>query len=432
MANISSDPDHFFQSDADVERQKARAAKYNYDIGDPIKIGTKVLALKIVDDGANAYIAEAGFVARKINLKVGPFKQLGIILWFDLNPCSFCSRHTNYRLASRSKSSRATQGPSRRSRFIMTPTASGSLPGRGTKPSKSGTPRYAHLTSFYLICSTPSIHSPFSPPPSQTQECVATYTAHSDFVKSLIVVRRTLYSGSSDRTIRQWDLVTGACVRTLQGHSRGIEDFAVSEDGAYLYSASSDRSVRKWEIASGRCEAVLEGHETSVYAVRVLEGEMWTGELGGGKIMGRVASADKFAKRWNLDIGQPDTSFEHPDYVRCLVIAGPYLFTGARDEIVRVWEIGSGKLVTTIEGHFDEVICMEVHGNTLYTGSLDCSIRKWPITTKELFAFKAEVEKKAKEGVEPQEEERKIKDGVAMTEEEERELAELMGSDDEL
>ncbi|RUP42967.1 WD40-repeat-containing domain protein [Jimgerdemannia flammicorona] len=366
MANISSDPDHFFQSDADVERQKARAAKYNYDIGDPIKIGTKVLALKIVDDGANAYIAEAGFVARKINLKTG--KSIKVF-----------KGHTG-------------------------PVTSLAL--------------YYDADGEWLF--TGSWDKTIKKWNTKTQECVATYTAHSDFVKSLIVVRRTLYSGSSDRTIRQWDLVTGACVRTLQGHSRGIEDFAVSEDGAYLYSASSDRSVRKWEIASGRCEAVLEGHETSVYAVRVLEGEMWT------------ASADKFAKRWNLDIGQPDTSFEHPDYVRCLVIAGPYLFTGARDEIVRVWEIGSGKLVTTIEGHFDEVICMEVHGNTLYTGSLDCSIRKWPITTKELFAFKAEVEKKAKEGVEPQGEERKIKDGVAMTEEEERELAELMGSDDEL
>lgn len=64
-------------------------------------------------------------------------------------------------------------------------------------------------------------------------------------------------------------------------HTAGIEDLVVSEDGMYLFSASSDRTVGKWEIATGKCEAVLEGHDTSVYAVRVWEDEMWTGEWKG-------------------------------------------------------------------------------------------------------------------------------------------------------
>lgn len=70
MAQIGSTADQFFQSDADVARQKARQAKYNYDIGDPIRLSTKVLAFKIVDNGTKAYVAEAGFVARKIDLTV--------------------------------------------------------------------------------------------------------------------------------------------------------------------------------------------------------------------------------------------------------------------------------------------------------------------------------------------------------------------------
>ena len=33
---------------------------------------------------------------------------------------------------------------------------------------------------------------------------------------------RRAVSGSSDKTLRVWDLESGACLRTLEGHSDGV------------------------------------------------------------------------------------------------------------------------------------------------------------------------------------------------------------------
>lgn len=45
---------------------------------------------------------------------------------------------------------------------------------------------------------------------------------HSDFVKSLCVHGKYLYSGSSDKKLKQWDLETGKCIRTFPVEHRHV------------------------------------------------------------------------------------------------------------------------------------------------------------------------------------------------------------------
>lgn len=85
-------------------------------------------------------------------------------------------------------------------------------------------------------------------------------------------------------------------------------------------------------------------------------------------------------------------------------------------------------MICTIEGHFDEVGCLEIAGTTLYSGSLDCSIRRWSLTTAAIKIYNETREAKLKRLEAEKMEEQKKSD---LTEEEERELAELMLSDDE-
>ncbi len=59
-------------------------------------------------------------------------------------------------------------------------------------------------------------------------------------------------SASSDETIKLWDTETGREVRTLRGHSKGINRLAYSPDGRRLASASHDGTVKLWDAASGR------------------------------------------------------------------------------------------------------------------------------------------------------------------------------------
>jgi hypothetical protein len=70
MANIGNQAGHFFQSDAELAKQKEKEKKYNYTAGNAIKIPSKVLALKVSQGRKYCYVAESGFTAKKFSLEV--------------------------------------------------------------------------------------------------------------------------------------------------------------------------------------------------------------------------------------------------------------------------------------------------------------------------------------------------------------------------
>ena len=55
--------------------------------------------------------------------------------------------------------------------------------------------------------------------------------------------------------MRLWDLVTGETLRTLEGHTSGVNAVAVLANGRRALSGSSDNTLRLWDLASGECLA---------------------------------------------------------------------------------------------------------------------------------------------------------------------------------
>ncbi|KAG0356767.1 WD40-repeat-containing domain protein [Gamsiella multidivaricata] len=449
--NISSDAENFFQSDADIARMAARQGMVNYDKGQAIKLPSKVLDIcqgivpvkstaEISGDkdlkDATLFLAESGHVARKISAETGKTIKL-------------FQGHT---------------GPVTRVAVYQT-----------------------QLGQERLV--TGSWDKTIRVWDTETKECLATLKGHTDFVKALTVrtvvltekdqglgqdrdeqgkekkkkkrIGHELFSASYDGTIMHWDLQTfepfqGGAGGPWKGHVRGVNDLCLTveednderadddneEEGKqdrgkeYLYSAGSDSTIRKWDIAQGQgrgghCVHVFEHHETTVYKVIVAGVEIWS------------TSADKTARRLDLETKKVDMRLEHPDFVKSIALAGPYVITGGRQETVRVWSVATGKLIKEISGHFDEVSSMVVIGSTLFTGSLDGTVRRWSLKEQDLIAPVAPNENEGTAiAAEPRssntpsvakgssKEEEAAKSSM-MTEEEERELAELMGSDDD-
>ena len=67
-------------------------------------------------------------------------------------------------------------------------------------------------------------------------------------------------SGSGDKTVKLWDVTSGECLQTLEGHSDDVNSVSFSPDGTKVASGSDDKTVKLWDVTSGECLQTLEGH----------------------------------------------------------------------------------------------------------------------------------------------------------------------------
>jgi len=79
--------------------------------------------------------------------------------------------------------------------------------------------------------------------------------------------RQVLFTGSRDRTIRQWDLSKGIFEKVYQDVHEG-SILSICVQGNYLISGGSDRKVVVWDIETGRVVRAIEDHMDSVLCVR--------------------------------------------------------------------------------------------------------------------------------------------------------------------
>lgn len=267
----------------------------------------------------------------------------------------------------------------------------------------------------------------------ETRNAGTRFRGHADFVKAVLVVtihgRELLISGSADATIMVWDAATGTKLHTLKGHTRGILALALDpvgyspqNDEAIVFSAGSDREIRRWKVGVDVAKEVKDEpypilvHETSVDAMHFdSDGDLWT------------ASADKTAKCLSRSRNwEEDSSFEHSDYTRDVAVdeEGGWVVTACRDEDVRVWEKGSGRLHHVFEGHYEEVTALALlAGQRVVSVSIDGTVRTWSLAPQDLSKAIKEAEDERAGKVEEKVEEKK--EGV-MTAEEEAELAALL------
>ncbi len=106
---------------------------------------------------------------------------------------------------------------------------------------------------------------------------VRTLTGHSAAVAHVAWLgNETIVSASDDKTLRVWNASTGACLRTLTGHTRAVGTaHVVAKESRFnlgvVASAADDRTIRVWDVDTGRCQGMLTGHEGSVKALAVAD-----------------------------------------------------------------------------------------------------------------------------------------------------------------
>ncbi len=73
-----------------------------------------------------------------------------------------------------------------------------------------------------------------------------------------------LVSGSSDKTIKLWNISNKQCAHTFEGHGGSIKALAFSHDGKILVSGSDNAMIMVWNMDDLTCTYKIKGHDAAI------------------------------------------------------------------------------------------------------------------------------------------------------------------------
>ncbi|KAF2467671.1 mitochondrial division protein 1 [Lindgomyces ingoldianus] len=199
--------------------------------------------------------------------------------------------------------------------------------------------------------------APPPPPPTIMQDCpLFSLESHVDEVTALHFRGDTLVSGSADKTLRQWDLVKGRCVQTLdvlwaaaqttaslntnngQWRQTGrvsdaSADFvgAIQVFDAALACGTADGMVRLWDLRSGQVHRSLVGHTGPVTALQFDDVHLVTGSM------------DRSIRIWDLRTGSIYDAYAYDNAVSSMMFDARRIVSAAGEDVVKVYDKTDGR-----------------------------------------------------------------------------------------
>ena len=200
---------------------------------------------------------------------------------------------------------------------------------------------------------------------------VSTLEAHSDFVRCLEKIDDNRFaSGSDDKTVKIWDANYFVCLKTLiTGHQSGIS--CLKSLPSNRLATGSFLNIKIWNIESGECMQTLNGHLYCIFDIVYLPN---------GNLVS--CSEDKSIKMWDLDTGECLKSLTYNSgEVYCLVLLrNGHLASGSNDKAIYIWNLESDQCIQTLKGHTDAVTRLQVlESGELVSCSWDNTIRIWNV-----------------------------------------------------
>jgi len=188
---------------------------------------------------------------------------------------------------------------------------------------------------------------------------------------------RFLAAGGFDKAIRVWKLPNGEPFNTFK-HSEWVWSVAISPDGRILASGGADKKIKLWSLETAELLRTLDEHSHWVLSIVI--------SLDGGILAS--GGADGAVKTWEMSTGQLLRTFEHSDWVWSVALSpdATLVAGGCADGVIKVWNLGTGEVLHDINGHAGPVssVVVSPDGRLLYSGGEDGAIRVWSPRTGQL------------------------------------------------
>ncbi|NXK76613.1 FBW10 protein, partial [Amazona guildingii] len=156
----------------------------------------------------------------------------------------------------------------------------------------------------------------------------------------------------------------------LSGHAGTITVLYLNEKKGLLLSASFNLSIRCWNIYSGVCVKIFNGHSGTITCLDLHEEQFASG------------AKDGMVKVWSLQSGKCLKTLKHSSAVRVVKMNGTHIVSGSDRGLVKVWSADTGALIKILEGHQGPVKCLSFDQWHLVTGSTDGYVLGWSMLGK--------------------------------------------------
>ncbi|ETO06131.1 WD-repeat protein [Reticulomyxa filosa] len=179
---------------------------------------------------------------------------------------------------------------------------------------------------------------------------------------------------SYDNTIRFWDIKDNQQLQIFNEHTRwvgGIE-FSSFNGGRYLCSGSADTTMRLWDVETSKSLHVFDGHTSAVRCVDFSPLQNSNndnknnniGVIGGNGYTICSGSWEAIINIWDIETTKQLNTFEgHKRGVNSVKYGSNELIntilSGSEEGSVRLWDIRSGKQIQVFYGHTDWVNTVE-------------------------------------------------------------------------
>ncbi len=211
------------------------------------------------------------------------------------------------------------------------------------------------------------------------------FTAHTAWVHCIAISPDSTWfaSGSDDRTVKIWDLETGECRATMEGHEGGVRAVAITPDGTRILSGAKDDSLRVWNATAHVPERTIQLADCWPYSlVPLRDGRRIL--FGGPGNQIRTKKKANIAL-WDAPSNRPLWESYSAEYISALAVdaAERVAVSASPNGLLQLWTVESGECLAILKGHSGQVRSAQItpDGRFAVSGSDDKTIKVWDLET---------------------------------------------------